>query len=82
MPQRSCFQIVNHANQVVTDPTRFANKPALRLLAWAVLMGERGKHVNQFNLAAMQRGKSPTRSHAVEIADARFEAKISAAAAQ
>jgi hypothetical protein len=43
------------ALEVVNDPNRFADRTGLRILAWAMLMTQRGKRVNQFRLDRMQR---------------------------
>lgn len=53
-------QIALDARQVVTEPERFASHPGQRMLAWAVLMGERGKSVNQSRIRKMQNASPST----------------------
>ena len=47
----------SEALQIVTDPERVQRRYALRILAWAHLMGARGKSVRQTQLAADARLK-------------------------
>jgi len=42
-----------NARQIVANPEQYAGKPLLRRLAWATLMGERGKVIDQTQLAQM-----------------------------
>ena len=48
-------QIEADAKEVVNNPARFADQPSQRLLAWAVLMGQRGLRVDQPRIRKMQR---------------------------
>ncbi len=48
-------QIAADAKEVVNHPERFADQPGQRLLAWAVLMGQRGQRVDQIRIRQMQR---------------------------
>ena len=41
------------ARQVVANPEQYADRPLLRRLAWAALMGGRGKRIDQRRLARM-----------------------------
>jgi len=42
-----------NARQVVANPEQYAHRPLLRRLAWAVLMNQRGRIVDQTILAGM-----------------------------
>jgi len=41
------------ARQVVANPEQYADRPLLRRLAWAALMGGRGRRVDQQRLSRM-----------------------------
>lgn len=72
MAKRTHLQIAADAKEVVNDPARYADEPKKRLLAWAILMGQRGKRVSQARLSEMQGCGTAPRSHAIEISDARL----------
>lgn len=48
-------RVAADARAVVTDPARFAAMPAIRMLAWAALLAERGGRVDQARITLMQR---------------------------
>lgn len=47
-------QLTADAREVVNHPERFADKFGQRLLAWAILKGQRGHSVNQRRIREMQ----------------------------
>jgi hypothetical protein len=42
-----------NAREVVANPEQYADRPILRRMAWATLMSERGRQVDQSRLSQM-----------------------------
>lgn len=51
--QTQANQTQRDALSVITNPSRFADRPALRRLAWAALKAARGQGVHQHRLIAL-----------------------------
>ena len=52
-PARQTTRFVADARQVVANPELYADRPLLRRLAWATLMADRRRVVDQSRLAGM-----------------------------
>ncbi|MGH1447407.1 MAG: hypothetical protein ACRBBO_15340 [Cognatishimia sp.] len=47
-------QIATDAREVVNHPDRYAHDYNMRTLAWAIMLGERGKRLDQSRIRQMQ----------------------------